>query len=202
MGRAPGAGLAGARASWTLAGWGDPLTGSVLLSQRVTWLQGTLSFLLTLKCIHLVSVQGTTASCSFLMRRSLAGAFAAAVRGLPGRRAQAVPSRWHFLERDAAYAGLSRDSLPKSSQPRVAGQVLPRRQERGTNASDAPDSGPAPRVAPVIARSRLASYLLPLPHGIVPQWASEENAPVGVGARRAWLPCPGGPGFSPALAGC
>uniref|UniRef100_A0A8P0TKX6 Polycystin-1-like protein 1 n=1 Tax=Canis lupus familiaris TaxID=9615 RepID=A0A8P0TKX6_CANLF len=76
-------------------------------SQRVMWLQGTLCFLLTLKCIHLVSIRGTTASCSFLMRRSLASAFAAAVRGLPGRRAQAVPSR-HLLEGDAAYAGLSR----------------------------------------------------------------------------------------------
>ncbi|CAK7296196.1 Polycystic kidney disease protein 1-like 1 [Vulpes lagopus] len=51
-------------------------------NQRVTWLQGTLSFLLTLKCIHLFSVQGTTASCSFLMRRSLAGAFAAALAGV------------------------------------------------------------------------------------------------------------------------
>ncbi|XP_072631866.1 polycystin-1-like protein 1 [Canis lupus baileyi] len=82
VGRAPGAGLAGARASCTLAGRGDPLTGSVLLSQRVMWLQGTLSFLLTLKCVHLVSIRGTTASCSFLMRRSLASAFAAALAGV------------------------------------------------------------------------------------------------------------------------
>ena len=202
MGRAPGAGLAGARASCTLTGRGDPLTGSVLLSQRVMWLQGTLSFLLTLKCVHLVSIRGTTASCSFLMRRSLASAFAAAVRGLPRRRAQAVPSR-HLLEGDAAYAGLSRDSPPtESSQPRMAGRVLPQRQEWGTNASDTPDSGPAPGDAPAIARSPLASCLLPLPHRIVPQWASEENTPVGVGAWTAWLPCPGGPGLSPALAGC
>ncbi|KAM8920480.1 LOW QUALITY PROTEIN: polycystin-1-like protein 1 [Lycaon pictus] len=138
-------------------------------SQRVMWLQGTLSFLLTLKCVHLVSIRGTTASCSFLMWRSLASAFAAAVRGLPGRRAQAVPSR-HLLEGDAAYAGLSRDSPPpESSQPRMAGRVLPRRQEWGTNVSDTPDSGPAPGDAPAIARSPLASCLLPLPHRIVPR---------------------------------
>ncbi|GAB5568387.1 polycystic kidney disease protein 1-like 1 isoform X3 [Prionailurus iriomotensis] len=46
-------------------------------NQRVSWLQGTLSFVLTLKCICLVGVQTPVASCSFLTRRSFAGIFAA-----------------------------------------------------------------------------------------------------------------------------
>ncbi|XP_057160543.1 polycystic kidney disease protein 1-like 1 [Ursus arctos] len=52
-------------------------------NQRVTWLRGTLSLLLTLKFICLVGIQSTMVSCSFLLRRSLAGVYTAGVRGLP-----------------------------------------------------------------------------------------------------------------------
>ncbi|XP_047704936.1 polycystic kidney disease protein 1-like 1 [Prionailurus viverrinus] len=51
-------------------------------NQRVSWLQGTLSFVLTLKCICLVGVQTPVASCSFLTRRSLTGVFAAGLAGV------------------------------------------------------------------------------------------------------------------------
>ncbi|XP_045648149.1 polycystic kidney disease protein 1-like 1 [Ursus americanus] len=52
-------------------------------NQRVTWLRGTLSLLLTLKFICLMGIQSTMASCSFLLRRSLAGVYTAGVRRLP-----------------------------------------------------------------------------------------------------------------------
>nr|XP_060484342.1 polycystin-1-like protein 1 [Panthera onca] len=51
-------------------------------NQRVSWLQGTLSFVLTLKCICLIGVQTPVASCSFLTRRSFAGVFAAGLAGV------------------------------------------------------------------------------------------------------------------------
>ncbi|VFV20669.1 polycystic kidney disease protein [Lynx pardinus] len=51
-------------------------------NQRVSWLQGTLSLVLTLKCICLVGVQTPVASCSFLTRRSFAGVFAAGLAGV------------------------------------------------------------------------------------------------------------------------
>ncbi|XP_034882353.1 polycystic kidney disease protein 1-like 1 [Mirounga leonina] len=50
--------------------------------QRVTWLQGTLSFLLTLKFICLIGIPSTRASCSFLLRRSLAGICTAGLVGI------------------------------------------------------------------------------------------------------------------------
>lgn len=66
-----------------LRGRWDTLTCPVLPSQRVTWLRGTLSLLLTLKFICLMGIQSTMASCSFLLRRSLAGVYTAGVRRLP-----------------------------------------------------------------------------------------------------------------------
>nr|XP_035928975.1 polycystic kidney disease protein 1-like 1 [Halichoerus grypus] len=50
--------------------------------QRVTWLQGTLSFLLTLKFICFIGIPSTRASCSFLLRRSLAGICTAGLVGI------------------------------------------------------------------------------------------------------------------------
>nr|XP_012418261.1 PREDICTED: polycystic kidney disease protein 1-like 1 [Odobenus rosmarus divergens] len=50
--------------------------------QRVTWLQGTLSLLLTLKSVCLVGTLSTRASCSFLLRRSLAGVCTAGLVGV------------------------------------------------------------------------------------------------------------------------
>ncbi|XP_035579074.1 polycystic kidney disease protein 1-like 1 [Zalophus californianus] len=58
------------------------LTVAALWNQRVTWLQGTLSFLLTLKFICLVGIPSTRASCSFLLRRSLAGICTAGLVGV------------------------------------------------------------------------------------------------------------------------
>lgn len=83
MQRLPAGCSSRARPAGTAGSWRDVLTRSVLLSQRVSWLQGTLSFVLTLKCICLVGVQTPVASCSFLTRRSFAGVFAAGVRLLP-----------------------------------------------------------------------------------------------------------------------
>ncbi|KAF3817057.1 hypothetical protein GH733_013799 [Mirounga leonina] len=57
------------------------LTVAASWNQRVTWLQGTLSFLLTLKFICLIGIPSTRASCSFLLRRSLAGICTAGLRG-------------------------------------------------------------------------------------------------------------------------
>lgn len=68
---------------------GDMPTCPVLPSQRVTWLQGTLLFLLTLKLAFLVGIQSSTACCSLLLRRSRAGICTAGVRGLP--RAGSLP---------------------------------------------------------------------------------------------------------------
>uniref|UniRef100_M3Z3A2 Uncharacterized protein n=1 Tax=Mustela putorius furo TaxID=9669 RepID=M3Z3A2_MUSPF len=50
-------------------------------NQRVTWLQGTLLFLLTLKLAFLVGIQSSTACCSLLLRRSRAGICTAGLRG-------------------------------------------------------------------------------------------------------------------------
>ncbi|XP_054582574.1 polycystic kidney disease protein 1-like 1 [Eptesicus fuscus] len=50
-------------------------------NQRARWLQGTLSFLLTLKCLRLLGSHSTMASCTFATRRSLAGVIAPGLRG-------------------------------------------------------------------------------------------------------------------------
>ncbi|XP_074197173.1 polycystin-1-like protein 1 isoform X1 [Rhinolophus sinicus] len=50
-------------------------------TQGTRWLQGTLSFLLTLKCLHLLGLGNTTASCSFMPRPSLSGIFAPGLAG-------------------------------------------------------------------------------------------------------------------------
>ncbi|XP_059028509.1 polycystin-1-like protein 1 [Mustela lutreola] len=51
-------------------------------NQRVTWLQGTLLFLLTLKLAFLVGIQSSTACCSLLLRRSRAGICTAGLVGV------------------------------------------------------------------------------------------------------------------------
>ncbi|XP_077915992.1 polycystin-1-like protein 1 [Halichoerus grypus] len=58
------------------------LTVAASWNQRVTWLQGTLSFLLTLKFICFIGIPSTRASCSFLLRRSLAGICTAGLVGI------------------------------------------------------------------------------------------------------------------------
>ncbi|XP_059567274.1 polycystin-1-like protein 1 [Myotis daubentonii] len=64
------------------------LRGSVDLSpmaswnQRARWLQGTLSFLLTLKCLRLLGSHSAVASCIFATRRSLAGVLAPGLAGV------------------------------------------------------------------------------------------------------------------------
>ncbi|XP_014386012.1 PREDICTED: polycystic kidney disease protein 1-like 1 [Myotis brandtii] len=51
-------------------------------NQRARWLQGTLSFLLTLKCLRLLGSHSAVASCIFATRRSLAGVLAPGLAGV------------------------------------------------------------------------------------------------------------------------
>ncbi|XP_022373923.1 polycystic kidney disease protein 1-like 1 [Enhydra lutris kenyoni] len=51
-------------------------------NQRVTWLQGTVLFLLMLKLAFLVGIQSSTACCSLLLRRSRAGVCTAGLVGV------------------------------------------------------------------------------------------------------------------------
>nr|KAF6470100.1 polycystin 1 like 1, transient receptor potential channel interacting [Molossus molossus] len=49
---------------------------------RVRWLQGTLSFLLTLRCIHLLGWQSRTVPCAVRTHRSLSGVCAPGLAGV------------------------------------------------------------------------------------------------------------------------
>ncbi|KAF6301987.1 polycystin 1 like 1, transient receptor potential channel interacting [Rhinolophus ferrumequinum] len=51
-------------------------------TQGTRWLQGTLSFLLTLKCLHLLGFGNLMASCSFMPRPSLSSIFAPGLAGV------------------------------------------------------------------------------------------------------------------------
>nr|KAF6319983.1 polycystin 1 like 1, transient receptor potential channel interacting [Myotis myotis] len=51
-------------------------------NQRARWLQGTLSFLLALKCLRLLGSHSAVASCIFATRRSLAGVLAPGLAGV------------------------------------------------------------------------------------------------------------------------
>ncbi|XP_016053789.1 PREDICTED: polycystic kidney disease protein 1-like 1 [Miniopterus natalensis] len=58
------------------------LSHVALWSQRARWLQGTLSFLLTLKCLRLLGSHSAVASCTLVTRRSLSGVLAPALAGV------------------------------------------------------------------------------------------------------------------------
>ncbi|KAM5204048.1 polycystin-1-like protein 1 [Hipposideros larvatus] len=110
------------RATWTAtglvssghaAGWG----ASVCVEQnrsRTRWLQGTLSFLLTLKCLHLLGLGNMMASCSLVPRPSLSGVFA------PGVRSLSLP---RFLPDKPAGAASVSCTLWGSAVPDVSGSV-------------------------------------------------------------------------------
>uniref|UniRef100_L7N175 Polycystin-1-like protein 1 n=1 Tax=Myotis lucifugus TaxID=59463 RepID=L7N175_MYOLU len=101
------------------------------LPQRARWLQGTLSFLLTLKCLRLLGSHSAVASCIFATRRSLAGVLAPGLAGVLVLAAHAhlrgislltvAPPSGTFADASHRFPGSSqRDTFPGLSKAEQA----------------------------------------------------------------------------------